>query len=489
MIQSLLSSRNLLVVGVLLACFLLTIQCTDDSTDPMDPIDPEPEDKELTEDSIATLYRNHCGGCHGQKFESFVERDWSYGSSSEALFNSIKDGYSDNGMPSYGAALSEEEIQGIADYILAQIEGKTKEMLIEENPDLTGIIETEDMSFRLETMTDEIDGVPWGVAQLPNGDLLVTERTGSLYLLKADKTLETISGAPSVNSGGQGGLLDVAIHPDFAENQYVYLSYSKNNPENNSGSATAVARGMLEGNTLTGVTDIFVALPYRSSGHHYGSRLQFDRSGYLYISVGDRGNRDGYPQSLDNYNGKVHRIHDDGSIPSDNPFVSDADVPSTIYAYGNRNPQGLSMHPVTGDIWEGEHGPQGGDEINIVGSGNNYGWPVITYGINYDGSPITDLTEMDGMEQPIHYWVPSIAPSGMDFVSGELYPGWTNDLFVSSLKFRYLHRLKMQGDEVVGEEELLEDIGRMRDVEMGLDGYLYITTESPGSVIRIVPEN
>ena len=467
---------------------ILIVQCNSEGTDPINLIDPDPEDEELTLDDIAELYRSNCGGCHGQRFESFVERDWVYGSSSEEVYTSIRDGYVENAMPSYQEALTEEELRAVADFILTEIEGMTQEMLLAQNPDLSGVIESEDMSFRVETLTDQIEGVPWGLAQLPNGDLIVTQRTGGLYLLSADNSLQSIGGSPSVRSSGQGGLLDVAIHPDYSENQFVYLSYSKFDPESNSRSTTAVARGTLNGNSLTNVEDIFVALPYQSATHHYGSRLQFDGDGYLYITVGDRGSRDVYHQALDNQIGKVHRVHDDGSIPSDNPFANQNGV-ETVYTFGNRNPQGLCLHPVSGDIWEGEHGPQGGDEINTMGHGNNYGWPLITYGINYNGTPITDITEMDGMEQPIHYWVPSIAPAGMDFVSSENYNGWSHDLFVGSLKFTYLHRLKMNGDQVVGEEELLQGIGRVRDVEMGLDGYLYIAVESPGRVIRLIPEN
>lgn len=473
---------------VLFAFAVLITQCNSNTGDPMLPTDPEPEDQELTQERIDSLYRNHCGGCHGQRLESFVERDWSYGSSAQDIYESIKDGYADNGMPGYSSALTDEELRGIADFIISETAGKTKAMLLTENPDLSGVQSSDDMNFRLETLTDEIDGVPWGLAQLPNGDLLVTERSGNMYLLRTDKSLESISGVPTVNASGQGGLLDVEIHPDFSENQLVYFSYSKNNP-NGAGRTTAVARGILSGLALTSVEDLFIALPYHSSSHHYGSRLQFDNDGYLFVTVGDRGNRDVFPQDLGVSPGKVHRIHDDGSIPTDNPFINDQNAVSSVFVYGNRNPQGLCMHPVTGAIWEGEHGPQGGDEINILTGSRNYGWPVITYGINYDGTSITDQTAMDGMEQPLHYWVPSIAPAGMDFISSNLYPGWANDLFVGSLKFTYLHRLIMDGDQIVGEEEMLRNIGRVRDVQMGHDGYLYLTVESPGRVIKIVPEN
>ncbi|MFY0626576.1 MAG: PQQ-dependent sugar dehydrogenase [Reichenbachiella sp.] len=450
--------------------------------------DPEPEPVIVTDSLINSIYHNHCGGCHGQNFESFVEREWKYGNTSDQILNSISTGYTSNGMPAYGNTFSDEELEGLTNYIIANIEGKTKDMLLNDNPDLSGLIESDDLNFRLETLTDEITGVPWGIVQLPNKDLLVTERSGKLHRITTENELETITGVPSVRTSGQGGPLDVMIHPDFENNGYVYLSYTKKDPETVSKQSTAVARGILVDNNLTQVSDIFIALPYHGTTHHFGSRLLFDSMGFLYVSIGDRGNRDVFPQTLNNQIGKVHRLNDDGSIPSDNPFSNDQNANSSIYTYGIRNPQGLSLHPETGEIWECEHGPQGGDEINILNAGSNYGWPVISYGINYDGTSFTDLTEQEGMEQPVHYWVPSIAPCGVDFVSGQLYSNWKNDLLVGSLKFQYLHRLIMEGDKVVGQEELLKDIGRLRDVHMGIDGFLYLAVENPGRVIRIRPD-
>ncbi|MFT6856527.1 MAG: glucose/arabinose dehydrogenase [Cyclobacteriaceae bacterium] len=481
---------------------LIVVNCSNSGNEPTlfsaDPVDETVDDpidapideplSEVPSDSLLkVIYVNNCSGCHGQRMESFIERDWKYGSSSENILNSIKVGYPENGMPAYGATFSEEELAHLSDFILTSIEGKTKASLLDENPDLSGLITSDDLSFRLETLTDEISGIPWAITQLSNGDLLVTDRGGKLYRITTENQLETIAGIPSVQSSGQGGLLDVEIHPDFSNNQLIYLSYSQQNPQNASQATTAVARGKLIGNDLTEVEDIFIALPYHSTNRHYGSRLLFDNAGYLYVSVGDRGSRDNFPQALNNQLGKVHRLNDDGSIPTDNPFVNDQNAESSIYAYGIRNPQGLSLHPETGDVWEGEHGPQGGDEINMLNAGRNYGWPVISYGINYNGTPFTDLTEKEGMEQPVHYWVPSIAPCGMDFVSGDFYAGWKSDLMVSSLKFEYLHRLKMDGNLVIGQEELLKGIGRIRDVHMGRDGYLYIAVEGPARVIRLIP--
>lgn len=470
-----------------LICILMSCNSSKDS-ETLQDIVIDSEDETVNLSGPALMYRNHCGGCHGQNMSSFVEREWTYGDSQEAIIQSITDGYVATGMPAYGATFSEQEIADLTDYILTEIDGKTLAMLEEENPDLSGLISSDDLTFRLETLTDEIPGVPWGIEQLPNGDVLVTERGGRLFLVRSSGQLNEVSNLPAMVSEGQGGLLDVIIHPDFENNSLVYLSYSRANPNNSSQLTTAVARGVLNGNALSQVETIFTALPYLNSGLHYGSRLVFDRSGYLYVSVGDRGRRDDYPQELNNGLGKIHRIHDDGRIPTDNPFYNTQGAVNSVFTYGTRNPQGMSLHPETGDVWEGEHGPQGGDEINILEAGNNYGWPVISYGINYDGSNFTDLTALEGMEQPVHQWTPSIAPCGMTFVSGDFYGNWKNDLFVSSLKFEHLHRLEMSGNTVVGNEILLEGIGRVRDAQMGRDGYLYVVVEGPGRLIRIVPE-
>ncbi|MEX0288824.1 MAG: PQQ-dependent sugar dehydrogenase [Flavobacteriaceae bacterium] len=459
----------------------------------MDPDSPEEEVIDPDDDTVDLVgapanYQNHCGGCHGQNMSSFVERDWTYGNATEDLVLSITNGYANNGMPAYSALLSAQEIEELADYILSEIEGKTQAMLQEENPDLSGLITSDDLSFRVETITDDIPGIPWGLVQLPDGDILVTERGGRLFLVQSNGQLVEVDNLPNIVSQGQGGLLDVNIHPDFENNSLVYLSYSRANPNNASQTTTAVARAILNGNSLSAVETIFTALPYLNSGAHYGSRLVFDNNGYLYVSVGDRGQRDVYPQALDNAIGKIHRIHEDGEIPTDNPFYNTPNAFNSIFTYGTRNPQGMSLHPVTGAVWEGEHGPRGGDEINILEAGNNNGWPVISYGINYDGTTFTDLTEMAGMEQPVHYWVPSIAPCGMTFASGDFYGNWRNDLFVGALAAQHLHRLKMNGNEVIGHETLLDGIGRVRDVHMGTDGYLYIVVEGPGRLIRLLPE-
>jgi glucose/arabinose dehydrogenase len=317
--------------------------------------------------------------------------------------------------------------------------------------------------------------------------MLIADRNGDLHR-KSGENMQMINNVPEVWYQGQGGLMDIKLHPDFERNGLIYLSYSKFRKEGDKTfKTTAVVRAILNGITLENVEEIFEALPYWETRHHYGCRMDFDKDGYLYISVGDRGKRDINPQALDNHCGKIHRLHDDGSIPDDNPFIDTEGAMPSIYSYGHRNPQGLVKHPETGEIWTHEHGPRGGDEINIIHKGKNYGWPHVSFGINYDGSIFTNETHREGMEDPLHYWVPSIAPCGMDFVRGDKYPGWEGDLMIGSLRFRYLHRCKIEDGKVVHEELLLKNIGRLRNVRQGPDGYIYIGVEDPGRIYRLVP--
>jgi glucose/arabinose dehydrogenase len=282
--------------------------------------------------------------------------------------------------------------------------------------------------------------------------------------------------------------LDIELHPDFVNNNLIYISYAAFKEKDGATlTTTVVDRAVFSNNKLTEVTRIFEALPYLPTRHHYGSRLEFDNQGYLFISVGDRGRRDDNPQYLNNHCGKIHRVHDDGRIPTDNPFVDNEEALPSIYAFGVRNPQGMVKHPVTGKIWEHEHGPRGGDEINIIRAGSNYGWPEVSYGINYDGTTYTNVLERADVDPPLLYWVPSIAPSGMDFIRSDLYPGWKNQLLVGSLRFKYLNLCKLDGEKVVREQTLLKNIGRVRDVKTGPDGYIYVSVEDPGRIFRLVP--
>jgi glucose/arabinose dehydrogenase len=328
---------------------------------------------------------------------------------------------------------------------------------------------------------------PWGMAFLPDGDILITERPGRLRIVR-DGTLDRqpIEGVPPVFARGQGGLLDVAVHPDFANNRFVYLSYSR--PREDGTATTAVIRGRLEGNALTDVHDIIEARAWRDAGQHFGSRFAFDRDGYLYISIGERGEMQA-AQDLSNHQGTVLRLHDDGRVPADNPFVGQAGALPEIFTYGNRSPQGLTVHPETGELWETEHGPRGGDEINVLRAGANYGWPVITYGINYNGSAITDIQAKEGMEQPLNYWVPSIATSGIAIYSGDRFPNWQGDVFVGGLAGQHLARVRFdENRRKVEEEKLLEGIGRVRDVRSGPDGYIYLLIDAADApLVRLEP--
>ena len=433
-----------------------------------------------------THFQTYCTGCHGQQMQAFVDRKWKHGQSQDSLMASITHGYADAGMPSFKETFTEAEIEGLAQYIRTGIEN-VERYAFQEQTLATDTFQTQQLEFDLDTLTSDI-GSPWGLAFLPNDELLITEKSGTLYRLTADRQLQPISGVPAVLDEGQGGLLDVLLHPDFATNQVVYLSYSAFKQEGeDTVSTTAITRATLDGNALTNAERIFEALPYSTKRHHYGSRMAFDPEGYLYFSVGDRGNRDENPQNLDNHCGKIHRINADGSIPDDNPFVNQEGAMPSIYSYGHRNPQGLAIHPTTGKVWTHEHGPRGGDEVNIIRKGDNYGWPVISYGLNYDGTTFTQRTAQEGMEQPLHYWVPSIAPCGAAFVTGDRYPNWTGDFLVGSLRFEYLNRCQITSDEITGEELLMENLGRLRSVAMGPDGYIYVGVEEPGAVYRLTP--
>jgi glucose/arabinose dehydrogenase len=323
------------------------------------------------------------------------------------------------------------------------------------------------------------------MAFLPNGNILVTERPGRLRII-VNGALQpnAIAGLPAIAAIGQGGLLDVALHPNYAKNGWIYFTYTAGSGSN---IGTELGRGRLIDRKITDWQTLFRLQPKSSTGRHFGSRLVFDRNNFLYITLGDRGERF-RAQDLNDHAGSVIRLHDDGSIPVDNPFIDQTGKQAQIYSYGHRNIQGAALHPETGKLWIHEHGPQGGDELNVIAAGINYGWPVITYGKEYgSGDDIGEGSHKTGMQQPLHYWVPSIAPSGMAFYSGDKFPDWQGDLFIGSLKFRLLVRLQLQGTKVVSEERLLEDVlGRIRDVRNGPDGYLYLLTDAKnGKLIRL----
>jgi glucose/arabinose dehydrogenase len=341
-----------------------------------------------------------------------------------------------------------------------------------------------EVPFTAELLIDGLQ-ISWGMAFLPDGSMLVTEKSGELIHFRDGKKTE-INNVPEVYQRGQGGLLDIELHPNYENNGWLYITYSSEEGEDKGGN-TALIRAKLTNSALTDIELLYKAGPNTTKGQHFGSRIVFDNEGYLYFSVGDRGNRDVNPQDIKRDGGKIYRLKDDGSIPGDNPFVNSSGAKTAVFSYGHRNPQGLAKHPETGQIWDNEHGPKGGDEINTLKKGANYGWPVITYGINYSGTPITDKTEMEGMEQPVHYWVPSIGPSGMAFVTTDNYGGWKGSVLVGSLAFQYLERLELNGNKVVNREKLMADMGRVRDVKQGPDGLIYVSIEGKG-IYKLVPK-
>ncbi|MCU7845107.1 MAG: PQQ-dependent sugar dehydrogenase [Candidatus Thiodiazotropha sp. (ex Monitilora ramsayi)] len=348
-------------------------------------------------------------------------------------------------------------------------------------------IETEKHSITYQIVTSGLSH-PWSLAFLPDGRFLVTERNGQLKRVDTQGNQEKvlIEDLSPIEQHGQGGLLDVVLHPDFKDNRWVYLSFAE---KGKGGYGTAVARGKLIDNRINGAEVIFRMAWKTHSTRHFGSRLIFDNEGFLYITLGDRGDRP-RAQDLGDHAGSLIRLHDDGSIPKDNPFAGRLFAKKEIYSYGHRNIQGAAIHPDTGELWIHEHGPQGGDEINIPLPGKNYGWPIITYGANYGtGTKIGEGTHKTGMEQPVYHWTPSIAPSGMAFYDADRFSHWKGSLFVGSLKFRLLTRLELDGEQVIHEERLLSgELGRIRDVRQGPDGLLYLLTDDDnGKLVRVLP--
>ena len=347
---------------------------------------------------------------------------------------------------------------------------------------------TEKETFRIETFVDGFD-IPWGMAFLPNKDLIVSDINGNLWQINyKSKNKTKIIGVPDIRYKGQGGLLDVQVHPDFINNNFIYIGFTSYLKSKKNRTFTSIVRFNLVNNNLIDQKIIYKAddIFYSSSSIHYGTRIVFDKVGYLYFSIGDRGKRD-QAQLLNYPNGKIHRLHDDGSIPKNNPFIQEKNAIKSIWTYGNRNPQGLAIHPVSTIIFETEHGPRGGDELNILSSGKNYGWPEITYGKNYSGTTITKYTHKEGMEQPVIHWTPSIAVCGIDFYDGEVFKNWKNNLLVSSLKFENLYRLEIKDNKVIEQEIIYRAGSRIRDVETGPEGFIYLALEDPGRIIRFIP--
>ncbi|MGV8879855.1 MAG: PQQ-dependent sugar dehydrogenase [Sphingobacteriaceae bacterium] len=343
--------------------------------------------------------------------------------------------------------------------------------------------ETAQTEVKVDTLYKDFKN-PWGMAWLPDGRMLVTEKAGEILVFKNNKyTGEKLTGVPAVFSDGQGGLLDIQVHPDYKKNNWIYISYSK---PVEGGATTAIMRFKLNGNEMVDKEDIFLAKPFITANFHFGSRMIFDKDNYLFFSSGERGTQPKV-QELENDHGKIHRIYDDGRIPKDNPFVNTPGASGSIWSYGHRNPQGMVYDKANNRIWAAEHGPKGGDELNLIEKGKNYGWPKTSYGINYDGTILTPNKEMAGVENPVRYWVPSIGPCGITLVTSNKYPEWKGNILVGALAFTHIARVQLNGTKYVAEEKLLQGIGRVRDVAQGPDGFIYALTEGSGLLVKLLP--
>lgn len=444
---------------------------------------------------VNELFQSYCANCHGQDLRggqgsSLVDDIWVHGSSDSDIARVIAEGIPDSEMIPWKHTLTDQQIRSLVIYIREKAQLAAREDLPEDTfKPKDGIFHSEAHNFTLEK-AGQGEGILWALEFLPDSSMLVTQRDGVLWHFKDGKRT-AIAGIPEVWQHGQGGLLEVQIHPDYAQNGWIYLGYSENTggTENNRPAGmTCIVRGRIRDQQWVDQEEIFHVPSHlhSSAGAHYGTRFVF-QDGYLYFGIGDRGRQD-LAQDLSRPNGKIHRIYDDGRVPADNPFSSTPDAYPTIWSYGHRNPQGLDIHPQTGEIWEVEHGPRGGDETNLIRPGLNYGWPKVTYGMNYNGTPITDQTSSPDTEQPKHYWVPSIAICGVDFYTGDKFPKWRNNLFVTGMASQELHRLVIEDGEVIHDEIVFKNQGRLRDVYSAPDGTLYVLSENDkGTIYRLVP--
>ena len=453
--------------------------------------------------NVAKLYRDNCASCHGTDYAggsapSMLDDTWLTDGSDRALYDAIFDGLEDAGMPAYRGGLSESESWSLVVYLREARDRVRREKLGPSTPDDQGVYTTAYHRYRVEPVAKGLDR-PWAIDFLPDGAMLVTERPGRLRLIEAGELSRPVVGTPKVWAYGQGGMLDVAVDPDYADNGWVYLSFSQKLGKDDAGKRdrgmTAVVRGRIDRDRLRFVDQqtLFTTPPKLASRArvHFGSRFVFGDDDTLFFAVGDRGQQ-GRAQELDKPNGKIHRIHRDGSVPADNPFAKEPGALATVWSLGHRNPQGLSRHPETGALYDVEHGPRGGDEINLVERAKNYGWPVVSYSMNYNQTPRGDNPPFHadkGFVDPVHYWLPSVAICGSSFYTGERFARWKNDLFVAALAKQEIRRVRLgpDGRSVVEDEPIFRGLGRVRDVVTGPDGLIYVATEQPGLIRRLVP--
>lgn len=436
------------------------------------------------------LYQHSCATCHGADLrggqaQSLVDAIWQFGSGRGDIMRNIKHGISDFAMPAFETALSDGEINRIIDFL--QSAEKTSGVRKPPPPER---LFTLDYDVQVQVWLEGLD-IPWAMTFIDDHQALITERPGSLRWVTDGILSEPIRNTPQVLHEGQGGLMDVAVDPGYVTNGWIYLSYSHAQPvegNNRPLSMTRLVRGRVRDGTWMDQQVVYEAPAehYDTTRHHYGSRIVFDPQGYLYFSIGERG-RANLAQDLSRPNGKIHRFHRDGSIPADNPFLNVPGALPSVFSYGQRNPQGLAIDPRSGKVWETEHGPMGGDEVNLIVAGRNYGWPTATYGREYSGDKISDFREKTGVELPVLYWNPSIAVCGIDFVRGDLFPRWRNYLLVGALRYEEVRLLNIQDDRVLHQEILLKSAGRVRDVCCAPDGAVYVVVNAPDMVLRLTP--
>jgi len=436
------------------------------------------------------IYDQYCSNCHGKDLrggnaQSLLDGVWQFGDGTGYVNRNIKYGIPHLGMPSYENSLNDEEINLLVAYLYQE-----QNRAGVEKPDPPAQLESIDYAIGTEIWVDDLD-IPWAIVFLNKDTALFTERPGNLKMVVQGKMIDqAVNGIPAVLAEGQGGLLDVNIDPDYSKNGWIYLSYSHSieppEGEERPPAMTRIVRGKIRNMEWVDEQLVYEAPydTYRTTRHHYGNRIVFDRKGYLYFSIGDRGAQD-QAQDPTRPNGKIHRIYPDGKIPVDNPFADQG--LASLYTLGNRNPQGLSVHPATDELWSVEHGPLGGDELNLITEGINYGWPVITYGSNYDGEAVSAFTRKEGYAQPALYWKPSIAVCGMEFYQGEAFPKWKNKLLVCALKFEEVRLLDLEADRVMHQELIFKNFGRVRDVGLDPAGNIYVVVNKPDRIIKLTP--
>ena len=438
------------------------------------------------------ICREFCANCHGPNLTggsgpNLLDSYWNHGESDSDITSSIINGWPSSGMPPLGQIFTSSEITQLVAYLREQGRAFARGE-IAGPPALPGTpIKSQLHSFRFESVAEGLD-TPWGIAFLPGGKILFTERPGRLRLIENGQlNPQPVTGVPKVWLRQDGGLLDVIAHPDYATNGWLYLAYSEIGRKRDT-SMTVVIRGRVRDGRWEDQQVIFRAPPkfYTRDTSHYGCRFYFDEGKHLYFTIGDRGERDN-AQDLSSPFGKIHRVNDDGTIPADNPFVGRAGALPSIWTYGNRHVQGLARSPVTGKLWASEHGPMGGDELNRIEPGQNYGWPVVTFGKDFDGSIISRETSRPGMVSPLAQWTPCIAICALEFYASERFPRWKNSLFATALAGQRLLRIVTDGNQVVSQEVIFKDYGRVRDVATGPDGCLYVLFNSPGRIVRLVP--